>query len=164
MYAASVEAESEHPVAEGITKSVAETYQIKDFHSHPGEGVQAMVGGHEVKVVSPAYIDREKIEITSSQLADIEKQPKTLVYVIIDGKASGAIALADLIRPESKVAIKKLQKQGIRCMMLTGDNEDVARWVAQELGLDEYFSRVLPQEKAYKVQQVQEKGYNVDGW
>lgn len=160
-YAASVEAESEHPVAQGITKSVTETYQIKDFQSHPGEGVQALVGNHEVKVVSPAYMDREKIQITSSRLADVEKQPKTLVYVIMDGEAVGVIALADVVRPESRITIKKLQTQGIRCMMLTGDNEDVARWVAQELGLDEYFSRVLPQEKAHKVRQVQEKGFKV---
>lgn len=160
-YAASVEEESEHPVAQGIVKSVPETYPIKDFLSHPGEGVQALVGDHEVKVVSPAHIKRNNIEITSSKLADVKKQPKTLVYVIIDGEAAGAIALADVIRPESEMAIKELQKQGIQCMMLTGDNQDVAHWVARELGLDEYFSRVLPQEKALKVRQVQEKGYKV---
>jgi Cu2+-exporting ATPase len=160
-YAASVEKESEHPVAQGILKSAQETYPIKDFHSHPGEGVQALVGDHEVKVVSPAYIETNKLEITSPELVDIRKQPKTVVYVVIDGEAAGAIALADVIRPESKNTILKLQRQGIQCMMLTGDNEDVARWVAEELGLDEYFYRVLPHEKALKVREVQEKGYKV---
>lgn len=160
-YAASVEKESEHPIAQGIVKSTHATYQTKDFKSHPGEGVQATVEDHEVKVVSPGYIEREKIKINSSKLVDVEKQPKTLVYVIIDGEAAGAIALADVIRPESKLTVNKLQKQGIRCMMLTGDNEDVARWVAEEIGLDEYFSRVLPQEKAHKVQQIQDKGLKV---
>lgn len=160
-YAASVEKESEHPVAQGIVKSVQETYPIKDFLSHPGEGVQALVGDHEVKVVSPTHIETNNLEVTSPELVDVQKQPKTLVYIIINGEAAGAIALADVIRPESKDAILKLQKQGIQCMMLTGDNEDVARWVGEELSLDEYFSRVLPQEKAFKVREVQEKGYKV---
>jgi len=114
-----------------------------------------------VKVVSPAHIETNNLEVTSPELVDIQKQPKTLVYVVIDGEVAGAIALADVIRPESKDAILKLQRQGIQCMMLTGDNEDVARWVAEELGLDEYFSRVLPQEKALKVREVQENGYKV---
>lgn len=160
-YAASVEKESEHPIAQGIVKSTHVTYKTKDFQSSPGEGVQATVEDHEVKVVSPAYIEREKIKINSSKLADVEKQPKTLIYVIIDGKAAGVIALADVIRPESKLTVNKLQKQGIRCMMLTGDNEDVARWVAEEIDLDEYFYRILPQEKAHKVHQVQDKGLKV---
>lgn len=160
-YAASVEKESEHPIAQGIVKSTQETYPIKDFRSRPGEGVEAMAEDHEVKVVSPAHIKRNDLEINSPELVDVLKQPKTVVYVIIDGETMGAIAMADVIRPESKDAIGKLQKKGIQCIMLTGDNEDVARWVAEELGLDEYFSRVLPQEKAIKVLEVQEKGYNV---
>jgi Cu2+-exporting ATPase len=160
-YAASVEKESEHPIAQGIVKSAPETYPIKDFLSHPGEGVEAMVEDREVKVVSPTHIKTDNLEVTNPELFDVLKQPKTVVYVIIDGENTGAIALADMIRPESKDAIQELQKQGIECIMLTGDNEDVARWVAEELGLDEYFSRVLPQEKAVKVREVQENGYNV---
>jgi len=77
---------------------------------------------------------------------------------MIDGKLNGAIALADLIRPESKKAISTLKEMEIRCIMLTGDNKQVARWVSEEIGLDEYFAEVLPHEKAAKVKEVQSRG------
>jgi K+-transporting ATPase ATPase B chain len=80
---------------------------------------------------------------------------------LIDGKANGAIALADIIRPESKEAITRLKGMGIRCMMLTGDNRLVAKWVADEIGLDEYFAEVLPEQKADKVKEVQSRGLKV---
>jgi Cu2+-exporting ATPase len=81
-----------------------------------------------------------------------------VVFVMIDGLAKGAIALADIIRPESKRAIAMLKEMGIRCMMLTGDNRQVARWVSDEIELDEYFAEVLPHEKAAKVKEVQSRG------
>jgi Cu2+-exporting ATPase len=91
----------------------------------------------------------------------LASQGKTLIYVLIDGELSGAIGLADIIRPESKEAIAKLKEMGIRCMMLTGDNKHVAKWVADEIGLDEYFSEVLPDKKAEKVKEVQSRGLMV---
>lgn len=81
-----------------------------------------------------------------------------MVFVVIDEKLSGAIALADIIRPESKQAIKQLKEMGIQCMMITGDNKQVAKWVADEIGLDEYFAEVLPDKKADKVKEVQSRG------
>ena len=149
-YAASVEKKSEHPIANGMMISSPETYPSNDFLSYLGEGVEAHVNDHNIKGVSPAYVKDLIMEISSLQLDDIIKQPKTLVYVMMDSELIGAIALADLIRPESKIAIEKLKKQGIKCIMLTGDNKDVAHWVADQLDLDEYFSDVLPQEKAAK--------------
>jgi Cu2+-exporting ATPase len=74
-----------------------------------------------------------------------------VVFVMIDGELKGAIALADVIRTESRKAITLLKEMGIRCMMLTGDNKEVAKWVSEEIGLDEYFAEVLPHEKAAKV-------------
>ena len=76
--------------------------------------------------------------------------------MLFDGKLVGAIALADIIRPESKQAISRLQSQGIKCMMLTGDNKLVAKWVADEIGLDDYFAEVLPHQKSEKVKEQQE--------
>lgn len=73
-------------------------------------------------------------------------------------EVKGAIALADIIKPESEKAISVLKDMGIRCMMLTGDNKEVARWVSKEVGLDEYFAEVLPQEKTAKVKEVQSRG------
>jgi len=84
-----------------------------------------------------------------------------VVYVLVDDHLKGAIALADIIRPESKEAITALKKMGIRTMMLTGDNRQVAAWVSEELGLDEFFAEVLPNEKAEKVKEVQSRGLKV---
>jgi P-type Cu2+ transporter len=160
-YAASVEKESEHPIAKGILNSSSETYPAKNFLSHPGIGIEAMINNHNIKVVSPAYVKELNIKINSEELDEIINQPKTFVYVMMDSEVIGAIALADLIRPESNSAIKMLKKQGIKCIMLTGDNHDVARWVADELDLDEYFAEVLPNEKASKVIEVQNRGFKV---
>ncbi|MFW6179642.1 MAG: HAD-IC family P-type ATPase [Desulfohalobiaceae bacterium] len=81
-----------------------------------------------------------------------------MVIVLIDEELKGAVALADIIREESKQAISKLKQMGIQCMMLTGDNRQVAKWVAEEIGLDDYFAEVLPKDKAEKIKEVQSRG------
>jgi Cu2+-exporting ATPase len=81
-----------------------------------------------------------------------------VVFVLVNNELQGAIALADIIRPESKEAIARLKEMGIKAMMLTGDNKQVADYVAKELGLDDYFAEVLPNEKADKVKEVQGRG------
>jgi Cu2+-exporting ATPase len=91
-------------------------------------------------------------------LEELTAQGKTVVFVTIDGKLTGAIALADIIRQESKEAIARLKDMGIRCMMITGDNRQVAKWVAEEVGMEEYFAEVLPDKKAEKVKEVQSRG------
>ena len=91
----------------------------------------------------------------------LSMQGKTVVFVIIDGEVKGAIALADIVRPESKEAIATLKQMGIQTMMLTGDNRKVAQWVSEEVGLDEYFAEVLPHEKSAKVKEVQARGLTV---
>lgn len=99
--------------------------------------------------------------IEDDRLSALAEQGKTVVFVVIDGVLKGAIALADIIRPESKEAISELKKMGIQTMMLTGDNPKVAQWVSEEVGLDEYFAEVLPQEKSAKVKEVQARGLSV---
>ena len=80
------------------------------------------------------------------------------MFVLVDGKLKGAIALADIVRPEAKQAIAALKALNIQCMMLTGDNKATAKWVSDQVGLDEYFAEVLPQDKAAKVKEVQSRG------
>lgn len=157
-YAASVEAYSEHPIAKGIATSIKHMYDVEDFRAIPGKGAQGMVEGKDVKVISPGYLREQGINIENEVVDKLKSQGKTVVYVMINGELKGAIALADIIRPESKQAISTLREMGIKCVMLTGDNEQVARWVADETGLDEYFAEVLPQEKAAKVKEVQSRG------
>jgi len=157
-YAASVEAHSEHPIAKGIASSSKEIFPVEGFRAIRGKGAEGKVNGKEVKVVSPGYLKEENIPVSDERIDKLSSQGKTVVFVIIDGELKGAIALADIIKPESGKAISVLKDMGIRCMMLTGDNKEVARWVSKEVGLDEYFAEVLPQEKTAKVKEVQSRG------
>jgi Cu2+-exporting ATPase len=116
------------------------------------------VDGRDVKIVSPGYLREQGISVEDERIEQLSSQGKTIVYVLIDDDLKGAIALADIIRPESAEAISRLKEMGVQTMMLTGDNEQVARWVADEIGLDDYFAEVLPDEKAEKVKEVQSRG------
>jgi Cu2+-exporting ATPase len=157
-YAASVEARSEHPIAQGITASAAEILPVTEFNAIPGKGAEAQVGGRAVKVVSPGYLKEKGILPQDPRVEKLAAESKTVVFVLMDGNVAGAIALADIIRPESKQAVAELKKMGIQCMMLTGDSKQVAAWVAGDLGLDEYFAEVLPQDKTAKIKEVQSRG------
>jgi len=157
-YAASVESRSEHPIAQGIVSSSKGTFAVEGFKAIPGKGAEGKVKGKEVKVVSPGYLREKGITANDERIKKLSSQGKTVIFVMMDGKLKGAVALADIIRPESKRAISILKEMGIRCMMLTGDNKQVAQWVADEIGLDEYFAEVLPHEKAAKIKEVQSRG------
>ncbi|MEM2099858.1 MAG: heavy metal translocating P-type ATPase [Thermoproteota archaeon] len=157
-FAASVEAHSEHPIAKGIVFSSKETFPVQGFRAITGKGAEGKVNGKDIKVVSPGYLREQNISLNDERIDKFSSQGKTVVFVIIDGEVKGAIALADIIRPESKRAISKLKEMGIQCMMLTGDNKQVAKWVSGEIGLDEYFAEVLPHEKSAKVKEVQSRG------
>lgn len=157
-YAGSVEANSEHPIAQGIVRSAGELMPVERFKAIPGQGAEGTVNGKHVKVVSPGFLRENNIALDTAGIGKLSEQGKTVVFVLIDGKVSGAIALADIIRPESKNTIALLKKMGVRSMMLTGDNQQVAKWVSDELGLDEYFAEVLPADKATKIKEVQSRG------
>lgn len=158
--AASLEARSEHPIARGILRRAGdeglEPADLEHFRTIPGKGVEAVVSGRHLKVVSPGYVEEQGIAVADARVETLQKQGKTVVFLLEDETAIGALALADIIRKESREAITQLKQMGIRCMMLTGDNRYVAGWVAGELGLDQYFAEVLPHEKAEKVREVQE--------
>jgi len=157
-YAASLERNSEHPIAKGIVSGVKELLPVENFISIPGKGVRGTIDGKEIMVVSPGYLQENRIFINDERISQLTTQGKTVIYILLGGKAVGAIALADIIRPEARQAIANLKAIGIRCMMITGDNKYVAKWVAEETGLDEYFAEVLPGEKAKKVKEIQSRG------
>jgi Cu2+-exporting ATPase len=160
--AASLESRSEHPIAQGIIDGAKErgiSFDApKEFKAIPGKGAEASISGTQVKVVSPGYLKENHITVESGAVRQAAEQGKTVVYVLIKNKVEGAIALADIIRRESKDALGKLKGMGIKTMMITGDTEAVAKWVADELELDDYFAEVLPGEKADKVKEVQKRG------
>jgi len=159
--AAAVEALSEHPIARGIVAEVERPVAAEGFRALPGKGAEARVDGRLVRVVSPGYLEENGIPMPPDEPARLSAEGKTVVFVLVDDALLGAIALADVIRPESRDAIRDLSAMGVRCMMLTGDSERVARWVADELGIDEYFAGVLPAEKSAKVQEVRDRGMRV---
>jgi Cu2+-exporting ATPase len=159
--AASLEARSEHPLARGIVEKSREmgltSLETKDFRAIPGKGVEGTVGGRSALVASPGYLEEAGMMVDDQRVGRAMGEGKTVVFVLLDDRPIGAIALADVIRPESKEAVRNLRSMGYRCMMLTGDNETVARAVAEELGLDEYHAEVLPDEKAKVVKEIQER-------
>ncbi len=160
-YAAAVEAHSEHPIAQGVVAAVERPEPVEDFQAIPGKGAEGRVDGKDVKVVSPGYLKEHNLAVSDPRIDALSAQGKTVVFVVIDGVVQGALALADIIRPESKEAIATLKGMGIKTMMLTGDNRKVAQWVAKEIGLDEVFAEVLPHQKSEKVKEVQARGLSV---
>jgi Cu2+-exporting ATPase len=160
--AAALESQSEHPIAQGIVRTAAEKglnfAAPQEFQAIPGKGAQATVNGEPVKVVSPGYLHEKAITVDDPRVRETAEQGKTVVYVLVGDQVQGAIALADVIRPESREALRGLKQMGIQVMMLTGDAAAVARWVAKELDLDDYFAEVLPDQKAEKVKEVQRRG------
>jgi len=157
-YAASLESRSEHLIAKGIASSVKEFFTVEEFKAITGKGAQAKVNGRLVKVVNRGYLGENNIVIDDQKIKLLTSQGKTVVFVLIDGDLKGIVALADMIRPESKKAISMLKDMGIKCMMLTGDNKEVAQQVSRELGITDYFAEVLPLDKANKVKEVQSRG------
>jgi Cu2+-exporting ATPase len=163
--AAALESRSEHPIAAGVVAKAREMNLAvdtpRDFKAIPGKGAQASVSGLAVKVVSPGYLQEHSMETNNSRAREVAAEGKTVVYVLVDDNVEGAIAVADVIRPESREALSRLKKLGIKAMMLTGDSEAVARWVAKELALDDYFAEVLPDKKAAKIKEVKARGLRV---
>tara|TARA_R110001583_G_scaffold9203_3_gene43605 strand:- start:2807 stop:4975 length:2169 start_codon:yes stop_codon:yes gene_type:complete len=157
--ASALEQSSEHPIAVGIIKKVkADKVTIpkpEKFNSITGKGVEANVEGKQVKVVSPGYLRDEKIAIPDDAYSDAAE---TVVFVLIEGKLAGYIALSDEIRPESAEAIKTFKKNNIKVYMATGDNEKTAKAVSDKLGLDGYYAEVLPHQKVEIVKDLQDKG------
>ena len=157
-YAASLEKNSEHPLAKGILEKAEETWEPDEFNSITGKGIEGTVNGKSMKVVSPGYIREEEMDYPEENVQKLSSQGKTVVFVIIEDKLAGAIALGDEIRESSKNAIGALHNMGIECIMLTGDNQQTADYVAKELGIDQVFAEVLPDQKADKVKEVQGQG------
>jgi len=157
--ASSLEQRSEHPIAVGVLKKVKELKltipNSENFNAITGKGVEAKVEGRDIKVVSPGYLNNESINVPKNAFGSTAE---TVVFVVIDDVLAGFIALADAIRPEAKGAIEKFKKNGIKVMMATGDNEVVAKAVSDELGLDGYYSEVLPHQKVEIVKELQSKG------
>ena len=164
-FAAAVEINSEHIIAKAVVEYAKEKKtkipKITDFRAIPGKGAQGKVKNRTVHMGSPSLIAELKINVDDKRIMGLQKQGKTVVFAVVDGELVGAFALSDMIREVSKEAVRKLKENGVKVYMLTGDAEEVAASVSQELGIDDYFAQVLPDQKAEKIKLLKEKGLKV---
>jgi Cu2+-exporting ATPase len=166
---ASLEQASEHIVGKGIVKKAQEKQlsisKVTNFSALPGLGVKGTLGeGKTYIAASRRYVEEHQIVVPNtlaSYIRQAAKDGKTEVYLVINNGVIGAIALADIVREESTPTITALRNLGIKTAMITGDSQDVAAYVAKQLGLDHYFAEVRPEDKAKKVKQLQANGEKV---
>lgn len=166
--AAAVEGDSEHMIARGIRQAAQERgvrrSSVSEFEAIKGRGARARVDGHMAYVGGPRLLEQLALKLPpalDSFTQQAEAKGQTVVYLVQEKKVAAAFALSDVIRPESKRAVEALHRMGIQVAMLTGDSEAVAKAVAQELGIDQYFAQVLPENKDQKVSELQKQGHKV---
>lgn len=166
--AAALEGDSEHIIARAVRKAAREKNlqlpKVSGFEALKGRGVHANINGTEAWVGGPRLLESLNVNPDAS-IADFTASAgakgQTVVYLVEDKSVSAAIALADVIRPESYEAVKRLRQMNIQVAMLTGDSKDVAKAVAEELGIELYFAEVLPEHKDQKVIELQKQGKRV---
>ncbi len=164
-FAASVELNSEHMIAKAIVqyaeKKRVEFPRTEEFRAIPGKGAYGKTEDRRVYVGGPNLLEEMKIQADDQRIKTLQDQGKTVVFVIVDGSLAGVVALSDNLRKESYEAVRRLKQAGLRVYMLTGDSEEVARRVAKDLRIDDYFARVLPEKKAEKISFLKAERYRV---
>lgn len=157
--AASLEQHSEHPLASAVVKEAElkglKTSQVNGFESVTGAGVKGVVDGHEVAVGSMKMFPAKT---QSREEKELGKKGQTILFVALDGEMIGLIAVADAIKPSAGKAIEQLHAKGLEIIMMTGDNRRTGDAVARQLGIDQVFAEVMPQDKAAKVKELQAQG------
>ncbi len=166
--AASLEKQSEHPLAEAIYKEAEEAglqlYEVKDFTAIPGHGVQGTVQGQTVYLGNRKLMQDSAghaVERIQRKLVRLEEQGKTAMVLATRESILGVIAVADTVKETSREAVEKLQKRGIEVYMITGDNERTARAIASQVGITNVLAEVLPEDKAKQVKMLQDSGKRV---
>jgi heavy metal translocating P-type ATPase len=162
--AAAAESSSEHPLADAIVKAAFARNlvppAVERFEAVPGKGVVAHIAGQEVLVGNPGFLAERGADLArlAERIAALEDQGRTVIAVARDGRALGAVALGDAVKPEAARTIAALRKARLRTVMVTGDNDRAARRVAAQLGIDEVHAGILPGAKAEIVRELQKKG------
>ncbi|HEY7693737.1 MAG TPA: copper-translocating P-type ATPase [Gaiellaceae bacterium] len=165
--AAAVEAQSEHPLARAIVGAAPDggsIPQARDFRAMSGRGVEASVNGTRVAVGGPRLLRERDLDVPDDLTQETEpwrRRGASILYLVNDDAVAGAFALEDRVRPEAGEAVDRVHELGIMVAMITGDARQVARAVAAELGIDEVFAEVLPEDKERHVRELQERGYRV---
>lgn len=164
---ASVERGSEHPLGRAIVKEAErreiDLFEPEDFKSSSGLGVQAHINGQEVLVGKPNWFDEMGLNFDHAKdhISSLQAEGKTVMMVVVDQKLAGLIAVADTIKPESRETIGELHGANLKVVMLTGDNVRTAKAIASEVGIDDLFAEVRPEEKSSKIRELQDNGEKV---
>lgn len=163
-----LEKQSEHSLAQAIVKDLREKKitesDAKDFQAYRGKGVAATVEDKEVLVGTRRFLaeqDAAENPELNDKADELEQAGKTVIFVAIDGKTTSIIAVADTLKSNARETVEQLKKMGIEPVMITGDNEGTARVIADQVGIERYFARVLPEEKAEKIKELQAEGKTV---
>lgn len=164
--AGALELHSEHPLGEAIVEEAKNRRlifpQVNDFISITGQGVYGKIEESEVLIGNVKLMKAKNIEITmKKELDELASQGKTPMYMAIDGKFLGIIAVADVMKEEAVDTIKELKERGYKIGMITGDNKITAEAIGKQVGIDMIFAEVTPEDKYLKVKELQEEGYNV---
>ncbi|MEQ9617963.1 MAG: heavy metal translocating P-type ATPase [Deltaproteobacteria bacterium] len=164
---AGVEANSEHPLAEAVVEAARkrgiELKTVESFGAVSGHGVRAVYGGSEVLMGNRKFMLDNKIDIETavSKSEELSESGQTVIFVALGGSLAGVLGISDPVKADSREAIKRLQADGIRVIMLTGDNRVTAGAVAKQVGVDDFIAEVLPEDKAQEVSKLQRKGEKV---
>jgi P-type Cu2+ transporter len=164
---ASAERESEHPLAEAIVKAAQarslELPRPESFEAVPGQGARAVVAGHRLAIGNARLLEQDGVSLDGlGPKADaLAEEGRTVVHMALDGRAAALIAIADAPRETAREAVAALAEQGVRAVMLTGDNEQTAQRIAREVGIEEVIAEVLPGDKAARVRDLQAQGRKV---
>ena len=159
--AAAAEASSEHPLARAVIKAAFDygttPRDVESFDAFPGKGIVARIDAREVHVGSPRFLADRDIDLTPlrKSIESLEAAGRTVIAVARDGHALGIVALGDALRPDAVSAVAALRKAGLRTILVTGDNERAAQRVGRDVGIDEIYAGVLPQDKARIVRELQ---------
>ena len=165
--AASAEMGSEHPVGQAMIRG-ARAMKLRverptDFEASPGTGVEATVGKNRILVGNRGLLARKKVSLDQADriLSELEDQGKTTMAVAVDGRVEGVVAVADTVKPSAKPAVTSLRNEGVRVVMITGDNSRTAKAVASQVGIDEVIAEVLPAQKSEAVDRLRKEGNRV---
>ncbi len=164
---AAAELSSEHPLGRAIV-AYAEEQRIEvsdaqDFQSHTGQGVEAMVNGDRVLAGKPRFLEEQGVSLAAlaERLAELEGRGQTVIGVARSGRLAGLVAISDRVKQDAAEAVRRFKELEVKPVLVTGDNERTARAVADQVGIEEVYASVLPDQKAEKVRELQRQGFRV---
>ncbi|MFQ9604532.1 MAG: heavy metal translocating P-type ATPase [Staphylococcus aureus] len=160
-FMAALEQNSSHPLSVGVLKKIDELQltipKAEDVTNLPGIGLEGRVNGKDIKIVSVSYLNKKSISYDKQMFNDLSNQGNSISFLLLDDQSIGLVAQGDQIKPEAKLMVEKLKARGIKPVMLTGDNKQVASVVAKQLGIDDVHAELMPEDKEKIVKEYKDK-------